>query len=243
MAASEAALLALELPHRAEAGAASRKALTALNGSLHLVSEARLTDAQLLVSELVTNAVRHGDDRGEPIRVRVTADEEVMRIEFGYRAWLRSVEPPCAVAWPDRWLGTASGRGASSPLGCRGVRPDARVVRGGSSAAASASGRFAHAAPVRAGGGGSWSVWTGGARLERATSCLKAQQLLPSAATCRSDPCRERWAAHICCGLPLPKRFHRNLLLSHRKRWWATETARSPLLGVKRACVDRAQTL
>jgi hypothetical protein len=37
----DAALLTLELPDRLEAAGSARKALTALNGSLHLVSEAR----------------------------------------------------------------------------------------------------------------------------------------------------------------------------------------------------------
>jgi anti-sigma regulatory factor (Ser/Thr protein kinase) len=62
--ARDGALLSLDLPDRAQAPAAARKALTALNGSLHLVSEARLRDAQLLVSELVGNAVRHGGHSG-----------------------------------------------------------------------------------------------------------------------------------------------------------------------------------
>jgi anti-sigma regulatory factor (Ser/Thr protein kinase) len=59
--ADETALLTLELPPRREAPAAARKALTSLNGALHLVSDARLRDAQLMVSELVANAVLHGD--------------------------------------------------------------------------------------------------------------------------------------------------------------------------------------
>jgi anti-sigma regulatory factor (Ser/Thr protein kinase) len=80
-AAKHGALLTLELPHRAEAAPAARRALTALNGSLHLVSEPRLRDAQLLLSELVTNAVRHGDHAGRSVEVTVTADEGVMRVE------------------------------------------------------------------------------------------------------------------------------------------------------------------
>jgi anti-sigma regulatory factor (Ser/Thr protein kinase) len=79
--ADDGALLNLDLPDRAEAAAAARKALTALNGSLHLVSEARLRDAQLLVSELVANAVRHGGRSGEQVRVSVRANPKTMRVE------------------------------------------------------------------------------------------------------------------------------------------------------------------
>lgn len=78
---SEEALLSLELPSRPAAAGAARKALTALNGSLHLVSPERLLDAQLLISEVVTNAVRHGGHGEAPIRVTVQASEETMRVE------------------------------------------------------------------------------------------------------------------------------------------------------------------
>jgi anti-sigma regulatory factor (Ser/Thr protein kinase) len=74
-------LLSLELPSRAAAAGAARKALTALNGSLHLVSPERLQDAQLLISEVVSNAVRHGGDGEAPVQVIVRADPEIMRIE------------------------------------------------------------------------------------------------------------------------------------------------------------------
>jgi anti-sigma regulatory factor (Ser/Thr protein kinase) len=73
------ALLRLDLPDRAAAPAAARKALTALNGSLHLVSETRLREAQLLLSELVANAVRHGD--AQPVGVAVHASPGVLRVE------------------------------------------------------------------------------------------------------------------------------------------------------------------
>jgi anti-sigma regulatory factor (Ser/Thr protein kinase) len=76
----DGALLELDLPHRAAAPGAVRKALTSLNGSLHLVSEARLVDIQLLVGELVANAVRHGGDTG-PVSVSVKASVTAMRVE------------------------------------------------------------------------------------------------------------------------------------------------------------------
>jgi anti-sigma regulatory factor (Ser/Thr protein kinase) len=75
------ALLRLELPDRTQAPAAARKALTALNGSLHLISEERLRDAQLLVSELVANAVRHGGQPGVAVSITVRASPHTMRVE------------------------------------------------------------------------------------------------------------------------------------------------------------------
>jgi anti-sigma regulatory factor (Ser/Thr protein kinase) len=77
----DGALLRLDLPDRAAAPAAARKALTALNGSMHLVSEARLRDAQLLVTELVANAVRHGGSPDAPVRIEVKASPDAMRVE------------------------------------------------------------------------------------------------------------------------------------------------------------------
>jgi anti-sigma regulatory factor (Ser/Thr protein kinase) len=76
------ALLRLELPSRSEASGAARKALASLNGSLHLVSEARLRDAQLLASELVTNAVLHSAQPEAGITVSVHATPAVMRVEI-----------------------------------------------------------------------------------------------------------------------------------------------------------------
>ena len=57
-----------------------RKALTSLNGALHLVSEARLRDVQLMASELVANAVVHGGDRESPVRIEVRATDETLRV-------------------------------------------------------------------------------------------------------------------------------------------------------------------
>jgi anti-sigma regulatory factor (Ser/Thr protein kinase) len=75
------ALLSLDLPSRPEAPAAARKALTSLNGALHLISGERLRDAQLLISEIVANAVRHGSPDPEIVGIRVRATEAVMRVE------------------------------------------------------------------------------------------------------------------------------------------------------------------
>ena len=75
---SDDALLILQLPSRAEAPAAARKALASLNGDLHLISEARLKDAQLLLTELVTNAVRYGDGA---VSMRVSASPGILRVD------------------------------------------------------------------------------------------------------------------------------------------------------------------
>lgn len=75
-----AALLSLELPPRPEAAAAARRALASLNGAMHLVSETGLRDAQLVVSELVANAVLHGGDSDHPIRLEVRATSEALHV-------------------------------------------------------------------------------------------------------------------------------------------------------------------
>lgn len=75
----DAALLALQLPSRPEAPSAARKALAALNGDLHLISETRLHDAQLLVTELVANAVRHAVS--DAVAMTVSATATTFRVE------------------------------------------------------------------------------------------------------------------------------------------------------------------
>lgn len=80
--AEDAALLTLDLPSRPEAPAAARKALTSLNGSLHLLSTNRLRDVQLLVSEIVTNAIRHGGAETDTVALAVLATDEMVRVEI-----------------------------------------------------------------------------------------------------------------------------------------------------------------
>lgn len=50
-----------------------------------MVSEARLRDVQLLVSELVANAVRHGGHSGAAVNVKVRAGPQAMRVEVSDR--------------------------------------------------------------------------------------------------------------------------------------------------------------
>ena len=66
----------VELPSSTEAPASARRALGRLTGH---VSEGRLRDLALLVSELVTNAVRHA--AGERLRLVVTVDARTLRVE------------------------------------------------------------------------------------------------------------------------------------------------------------------
>lgn len=66
----------LELPSSADAPASARRALKGLSGR---VSDGRLRDVVLLVSELVTNAVRHA--AGEQVRLIVTLDDRALRVE------------------------------------------------------------------------------------------------------------------------------------------------------------------
>jgi anti-sigma regulatory factor (Ser/Thr protein kinase) len=53
--------------------------------SLHLISQARLKDAQLLTTELVANAVHHGGAAGSRIVLTVRATEHLLRVEVSDR--------------------------------------------------------------------------------------------------------------------------------------------------------------
>ena len=79
----DGALMSLRLPSRPEAASAARKVLASLNGDLHLVSAARLRDAQLLLSELVANAVR--DSERDSLTVDVSATATALHVDVGNR--------------------------------------------------------------------------------------------------------------------------------------------------------------
>ena len=87
----DGALLNLELPGRAEAASAARRALAALNGDLHLISETRLRDAQLLLTELVSNAVRHTGTDSVTFRVRATPRR--LRVDVAHAGPRAELEP------------------------------------------------------------------------------------------------------------------------------------------------------
>ena len=88
--------LELELASGVDAAAEARRALDDFDGEL---SERRMRDVRLLVSEIVTNAVRHaGLAHGDPIRLLIAADDGMLRVEVhdrgaGFRPRLPEPEP------------------------------------------------------------------------------------------------------------------------------------------------------
>jgi anti-sigma regulatory factor (Ser/Thr protein kinase) len=61
---------------------AVRRARLALDDLVGVASEASLEDARLLVSELVTNSIRHGNlVTGQEIELRVDIDGDALRVE------------------------------------------------------------------------------------------------------------------------------------------------------------------
>lgn len=71
--------LELELPRELDSAAAARHAVDGLVGTL---GDEQLGDVRLLVSELVTNALRHADLRAEDsIWLKVRVDDALVRVE------------------------------------------------------------------------------------------------------------------------------------------------------------------
>jgi anti-sigma regulatory factor (Ser/Thr protein kinase) len=70
--------LTLELPAAAESAAAAREALAPL---AERMSEGELETVRLLVTELITNSVRHGRPGELPVKVRVELTSEMLRVE------------------------------------------------------------------------------------------------------------------------------------------------------------------
>jgi anti-sigma regulatory factor (Ser/Thr protein kinase) len=82
--------LSLRLTPGPEAIPAARKALDGLGG---LIERTVWEDLRLLVTELVTNGVRHGSERG-PVTVTVVAAEDRVRVEVWDCG--RGFDPPAA---------------------------------------------------------------------------------------------------------------------------------------------------
>ena len=82
--------LTLRLRPGPEAIPAARKALDGLAGA---VDRATWEDLRLLVTELVTNGVRHGSERG-PVAVAVRVDDAKVRVEVTDTG--RGFSPPAA---------------------------------------------------------------------------------------------------------------------------------------------------
>jgi anti-sigma regulatory factor (Ser/Thr protein kinase) len=90
------------LPHDASAPAAARQALGALSGTL---ADGALAELQLLVSELVTNAVRHGRARdGGTVELSVVLARKKARISVvdGGNGFVPP-GPPSDPAQPGGW--------------------------------------------------------------------------------------------------------------------------------------------
>jgi anti-sigma regulatory factor (Ser/Thr protein kinase) len=112
----------VELENNPEAAAAARTALDKLTGS---VPASRLRDLRLLVSELVTNAVRHaGLGRSDRIRLLVDVRDRHVRVEVhdpgeGFTPRAPEPDPARASGWglylvdelADRWGVDGAGRG------------------------------------------------------------------------------------------------------------------------------------
>jgi len=111
----------LELPRGLDSAAVARHALTGLEGRL---PADQLGDVRLLVSELVTNAIRHAElAEGDAIRLVVTVADEHIRVEVrddgaGFEVEAPSADPERSSGWglflvetiADRW-GVARGPG------------------------------------------------------------------------------------------------------------------------------------
>jgi anti-sigma regulatory factor (Ser/Thr protein kinase) len=80
--------LTLSLTPGPEAVPAARKALDGLDG---LIEQPVWEDLRLLVTELVTNGVRHGSERG-PVTVSVVAGDDKVRVEVSDGG--RGFDPP-----------------------------------------------------------------------------------------------------------------------------------------------------
>jgi anti-sigma regulatory factor (Ser/Thr protein kinase) len=106
--------LELELGSSVDAAAEARRALDRVGDEL---PGPRMRDVRLLVSELVTNAVRHaGIAAGAPIRLTIAAGDEVLRVEIadggsGFEPRVPEPDPTRASGWglflvdelADRW--------------------------------------------------------------------------------------------------------------------------------------------
>ena len=101
----------VELPSTTSAPAQARGALDQMAGR---IPPQRMRDVRLLVSELVTNAVRHA--RGEAVRLVVALDGDTLRIEVhdpgrGFEVKAPPQDPLRASGWglvlveelADRW--------------------------------------------------------------------------------------------------------------------------------------------
>ena len=95
--------LTLELPPVAESARAARDALAPL---AERISESELEIVRLLVTELITNSVRHGQREDIPVKIRVELTDTTLRVEVNDSG--PGFMPPVLPAEP---IGTSSGWG------------------------------------------------------------------------------------------------------------------------------------
>jgi len=95
--------LTLDLPPTPESASAAREALTPLGERL---GDGQLETVRLLVTELITNSVKHGDPGDSPVQVTVTLTEGAVRVEVSDAG--PGFEPPPR---PDEPLESPSGWG------------------------------------------------------------------------------------------------------------------------------------
>jgi serine phosphatase RsbU (regulator of sigma subunit)/anti-sigma regulatory factor (Ser/Thr protein kinase) len=95
--------LTLDLPPTAESAGAAREALAPLADRL---DNSQLETVRLLVTELVTNSVKHGDPGDQPVKVRVVVTGGSIRVEVSDAG--PGFEPPPR---PDQPLESPSGWG------------------------------------------------------------------------------------------------------------------------------------
>jgi serine phosphatase RsbU (regulator of sigma subunit)/anti-sigma regulatory factor (Ser/Thr protein kinase) len=95
--------ITLDLPPTAESASAARDALAPLRERL---GDSQLETVRLLVTELITNSVKHGDPGDSPVQVSVTMTEGAVRVEVSDAG--AGFEPPPR---PDEPLESPSGWG------------------------------------------------------------------------------------------------------------------------------------
>ncbi|HEX4760300.1 MAG TPA: SpoIIE family protein phosphatase [Thermoleophilaceae bacterium] len=94
--------LMLELPPMPESAGAAREALSPLGERLE---EAQLETVRLLVTELITNSVKHGEPGDDPVRVMVSITPEAVRVEVNDNGEGFDPPPPReeALETPSGW--------------------------------------------------------------------------------------------------------------------------------------------
>ena len=118
-------LIAMELPAEPHSAKVARDAIAGLDGHLGTV----FGDVVLLISELVTNSVRHaGLDATQPLQLSVDDSGDTVRVAVrdpgpGFRP-----PPRAAGSGPRRRLGARAGRSARGELGRRARRRGERGV-------------------------------------------------------------------------------------------------------------------